>query len=609
MKKLLLLLVLPLLALTAVNGQNRYDLNDDNQVNVGDISALYDYILHGEPEPVGPPVMYVHSELSWSQYAMYVWAGGGDVKDKWPGVQPSSTITIDGVDWMKFEMDEIYSTTAATNWIINNNGGGSQYDLMQEYTFSADSYVYVAADGSFTVDSKPFKPEQGETPGEGTPVTLSIDNTKPLGSNNRVIYELNVGSFTQAGTLAAAQAKLDDLSKLGVGIVWLMPIYPRGGGLNSPYAATDFKAVKSSYGTVTDLKNFVTRAHQLGMEVWLDLVPNHTATNHRWVTEHPEYYVTSNGSIVHPKNYSDVYQLNYNNSALVNAMNDCLKYWIDQADIDGYRCDYVSSSAIPESYWSSAIPLIKNYKAGKTISFLGEADFVNEVTKLKTVGFNYDFAMNFCLDRLQRFGTGATASTLKGYIENYISESESQSFYRMTYLTNHDVNYNDGGKTLASMFGDNKYAMTVVLFTAYGMPLLYNGQETGNDQKLDYFIDTKINWNSVDAKMVNTIRVLTALHNTQPALAENVTDITFHTSNNSGVLAYTKTSGSNKVLVVLNFGTQAVQANVSGIAAGNYVKWLDSGTIASSVGGTALSLASNASISLPAKGYAVFVKQ
>lgn len=159
------------------------------------------------------------------------------------------------------------------------------------------------------------------------------------------------------------------------------------------------------------------------------------------------------------------------------------------------------------------------------------------------------------------------------------------------------------------MFGDNKYAMTVVLLTAYGMPLLYNGQETGNDQKLNYFNDTKINWNSVDAKMVNTIRVLTALHNTQPALAENVTDITFHTSNNSGVLAYTKTSGSNKVLVVLNFGTQAVQASVSGIAAGNYVKWLDSGTIASSVGGTALSLAANASISLPAKGYAVFVKQ
>ena len=156
---------------------------------------------------------------------------------------------------------------------------------------------------------------------------------------HRVVYEMNVGSFTTEGTFSAAQARLYELKTLGVDVVWLMHIYPRGGGINSPYAATNFQQTNPSYGSIADLKTFVARAHELGMEVWLDWVPNHTATNADWVTTHPEYYLTSGGQMVHPNNYGDVWQLDYGNADLVNAMNDCLKFWIDEADIDGYRCD------------------------------------------------------------------------------------------------------------------------------------------------------------------------------------------------------------------------------------------------------------------------------
>src|SRR5574344_502769 len=108
--------------------------------------------------------------------------------------------------------------------------------------------------------------------------TLNVDKTSPLSDQNSVIYELNVGSFTTEGTFTAATTKLNDLRTLGIDIVWLMPIYPRGGGINSPYAATDYQAVNPSYGTISDLKTFVSKAHSLGMKVWLDWVPNHTAT-------------------------------------------------------------------------------------------------------------------------------------------------------------------------------------------------------------------------------------------------------------------------------------------------------------------------------------------
>ena len=147
-----------------------------------------------------------------------------------------------------------------------------------------------------------------------------------------------------------------------------------------------------SYGTIADLKTFVSKAHSLGMKVWLDWVPNHTATNHRWVTEDPEYYVKdANGNIIHPNNYGDVYQLDYTNNSLCDAMNNCLKYWIDQADIDGYRCDYISSPAIPASYWQLAIPMLKAHKSSLIVMAEGDLTDTNN-KRLQNVGFDFDYA-------------------------------------------------------------------------------------------------------------------------------------------------------------------------------------------------------------------------
>ena len=258
--------------------------------------------------------------------------------------------------------------------------------------------------------------------------TDKINNEAVSTKGQRVVYELNVGSFTTEGTFAAAQERLAELKALGIDVVWLMPIYPRGGGINSPYAATNFQKVNSSYGKIADLKAFVARAHELKMEVWLDWVPNHTATNADWVKSHPEYYKKNGSSFVHPNNYSDVYQLNYGSTALKTAMNDCLKFWIDQADIDGYRCDYISSPDIPMNYWAAAIPEIKYYKEGKTITFLGEADIVQDKTTLLYAGFDYDYAWGFQDGKLTSFGPkGTSAATVWGYCNDLITKSTASS--------------------------------------------------------------------------------------------------------------------------------------------------------------------------------------
>lgn len=599
----------------AVNGgtNRQLDLMSDYTMGENDIyltisgsAGSYSYEIDDDGTP--PPVVYLHSELAWNDYCLYLWKNAAPVSAAWPGEHYTSTKNIDGELWHVFELPKVYYTTAGTNWILNNNNNGNQLDLMQDFAYSKDIFIRVAPDGSYTVADASSQPTGDVvTPGQARP--LDVTGTTALTAKHRVIYEMNVGSFTSAGTFAAAQARLDELRSLGIDIVWLMPIYPRGGGINSPYAATNFKATNPSYGTIAQLKSFVDRAHELGMEVILDWVPNHTATNAVWVTEHPEFYTTQNGQMVHPNNYSDVYQLNYDNAALREAMNDCLRFWIDQAGIDGYRCDYVSSPAIPGSYWASTIPMLRSYAGSKAITMVAEADIVHDATKLMNVGFDYDYAWNFQGSKLERFGpSGTSATTLQGYCQSFINESQGKSFDRMTYLTNHDQNYNDGGKTLQQMYGANKYALTTLYFTIYGMPLLYNGQEVGNDQILDYFHDTKINWSSTDPKMQNTIATLVALRHTQPALACG-TATTFLASSNGNVMAFAKTSGDNTVLVLLNLGNTSATATISGIAAGDYTQWLDSSTIAAGTTQADVTLSAASTFNLDAKGYRIFVKK
>lgn len=446
-------------------------------------------------------------------------------------------------------------------------------------------------------------------------------NSQVYGDGQHVIYELNVGSFTADGTFKAAQTKLAELKRLGVDIVWLMPIYPRDGELNSPYASINFKAVNPSYGTISDMKDYVAAAHALKMQVWLDWVPNHTSTKNIWVTEHPEYYVKdSQGNMIHPSSgsitYNDVYQLDYSNSKLQQAMTECLKYWIDQTDIDGFRCDMVSSNGIPASYWENAIPLIKSYKQSKRITFLGEGDFSNNSqARLRNVGFDYDYAWNFQESVLQNnLGSSDRGNSLRANAKTLVSTSKSLGVSRMLYLTNHDQNWNGNKKTLSQKYGTNKYLFTVLIYTLYGMPLIYNGEETGGDQSLNYFVDTKIDWSQTDSKMENTLRTLGAIKHSQVALhdgknAADNADVNFlsSSSNSQFIVAYSRQAGYSEVIVILNTSSDARNAKIEGIN-GDYSLWLNSATISNGVGRKDFTFTGTLKVEVPAKGYLVYVK-
>lgn len=432
-----------------------------------------------------------------------------------------------------------------------------------------------------------------------------INNASTAAVGQRVIYEMNVGEFTQAGTFAAAQQQLGELKTLGVDVVWLMPIYPRGSS-KSPYAVMDFEGVNSSYGTIDDLKAFVAAAHQKNMKVILDWVPNQTANEHPWKTQHPAWYTGEHS-------YQDISDLNYDNADLTAEMTRIMKQWIDRCDIDGFRCDFVTHTK--PSYWLSANKELKDYAAGKgkdDLILLAEVDSNDDTrfnNKTNNIGFTYDYAWWLQETVLQNgFAKNNNVTALKSNLQKFVSDSKTLGLTRMVYLTNHDQNFNDGGKTLATQYGNHRYALTVLSFTLYGMPLIYNSQEIGGTQVLNYFSDTKINWNNVDNKMRNTIRTLTALKHGVPALSDNV-DVKWLTTSNSNVLAYSRKQGTVEVVVVLNLSSSAANVSVSGLTAGEYSQWLNSATIAQGTSRQQQTIAATQTFDLDANGYRVLVNE
>ena len=427
--------------------------------------------------------------------------------------------------------------------------------------------------------------------------------------NQNVIYELDLYNFTSQGTLAAAQQRLDYLKDLGIDIIWLMPIHPRGvqgriGSLGSPYAPRDYHAVNSDFGTIADLKAFVAAAHERGMQVWLDWVANHTAKDNVWITQHRDFY---NSTLTSPNGYGDVYQLDYSKEATQLAMIEAMQYWIDQVDIDGYRCDYISSNTIPTSFWTRAIKALKEYKPGKTITMLGEGDMANSVSRLLVCGWDYDYAWGF-QSGLVNNKTNPTG--VLNQCRNLVGDLRFVDISRMVYLTNHDQNYNS---SMTTQYGNNAYAFTVLTFTLYGMPMLYNGQETGYlmSRKLDYFNRTPINWNSVDSKMLNTVKALTALKHSCDALIDNgdrASEVNFLTTGNNNVVAYTRHHNEQTALIVLNLGSSAVNTTVTGLEAGEWKLAIDVDNIAAGLTATPVNLNATQSFSIPAGGYKVYYK-
>lgn len=385
-------------------------------------------------------------------------------------------------------------------------------------------------------------------------------------ADNRVIYEVFPRIFSPQGNLKGVEAQIPRLKELGVDVIWLMPIYELGnegkwGAYSSPYAVKNYKKVNPDYGTDADMHSLVNTAHAAGMEVWLDWVANHTALDHPWVSQHPEWYWSLTN---HPHGWNDVWQLESSNSEMRAAMIDALKYWVSEFDIDGYRCDYASGPST--DFWRQARNEVNKIK---DIAWLAEDDSKPELVSSGIFDYNYAWGFH---DRLLDFKDNGNIETLRNACKDLNEGNAYRGRSRMVYLSNHDVNQDKGG-TAANLFGDKLKPLTVLQFTVYGMPLIYNGQEIGlNRGAVSLAAKQDINWNAKDESVTALIKKLCELKHSHPALRTGSANAGLNNiqSNNGNVYAYSRTSGGETLLVVLNFSGSQATPSLTGIPTGKY---------------------------------------
>jgi glycosidase len=296
----------------------------------------------------------------------------------------------------------------------------------------------------------------------------------PSWSKNATIYEVNVRQHTAAGTFAALEKDLPRIDSLGVDILWLMPINPIGqlnrkGSLGSYYSVKNYTGVNPEFGTTEDFKRLVNKAHELGMYVILDWVANHTAWDHSWVLQHPEWYThDANGNIVPPvPDWSDVADLNYDNVELRKEMIRAMEYWVRDCGIDGYRCDVAMN--VPTEFWNDARAALD---AIKPVFMLAEAEQKDH--HLKAFDMSYSWELMGIMNAVAKGEKSLYA------FDEYMAKSDTafqKSAYRMGFTTNHDENTWNG--TGGERYGVKRKLFDVLSFTLQGMPLVYTSQEGG----------------------------------------------------------------------------------------------------------------------------------
>ena len=450
--------------------------------------------------------------------------------------------------------------------------------------------LFVALNGFAGESSAPVRPDPYQ------PVPY-VKLKHPEWTKNATIYQINTRQFTDEGTFRAAEKHLPRLKALGVDILWLMPINPIGeknrkGTLGSPYAVRDYRAVNPEFGTLDDLKHFVAAAHALGFHVILDWVANHTAWDNVLVASHPEYYQRDWKGAFRPTpwfDWADIINLDYRQPGLRKYMTDAMKYWVTEADVDGYRCDV--AGFVPLDFWNN---LRRELDAIKPVFMLGEW----ESRDLHAEAFDATYAWSW-YEAMHNIAQGKADV---GALFNYYAWDEGffpRDIFRMTFVSNHDKNSWEG--TEFEQFGDALPATIVLSVVGNGMPLIYNGQEAGNTKRLQFFEKDPIRWR--EHPNGELYRKLFALKKANTALWNGdwgARMIQVVNNAPTAVFSFVRMNDHDKVFAVFNFSKEPHAVKMTdGPYAGTYTDFFS---------GERVTLDENTQLAMDPWAYRVFVK-
>lgn len=337
-----------------------------------------------------------------------------------------------------------------------------------------------------------------------------------------VYYEIFVRSYADSngdgiGDINGITEKLDELSEFGIEGIWITPIF------KSPsyhkYDVTDYYSVDPEYGTNEDLKNLVKKAHEKGIKIILDLPVNHTSKEHSWFkdvlsnknSEYKSFYrITKNDdksinlnafAMDHkswnPLNENESYyaifwegmpDLNYENKEVREEVKKIGKYWINEADIDGYRLDaayhiygageYPKEVDLKEEnlkWWNEFRASMMKEK--KDVYIVGEVwtdtSLITGYYKVFDSNFNFELSEKGFVDTITSKNAQVLSEKLTKIYKN-LGEI-TPNYIDAPFLTNHDQNRIANNLLILEQ---RKLAASILL-TLQGNPFIYYGEELG----------------------------------------------------------------------------------------------------------------------------------
>lgn len=358
-----------------------------------------------------------------------------------------------------------------------------------------------------------------------------------------VVYQIYPKSFldtTGSGTgdIQGIISKLDYIKKLGVDVIWLTPIYKSPQNDNG-YDISDYYSIEPSYGTMEDFQELLDETHKRDMKLIMDLVINHTSTEHEWFklsasskdNEYRDFYIWKDNVNGHPPNNwqskfggsaweldkkTDQYylhlfdrtqaDLNWENEKLREKLFDMMRFWADKG-IDGFRLDVINLISKNQGF--------PNDKAGDGRKFYTDGplvhDYIHDMNQevfskynMLTVGemssttlencvlytqpAREELAMTFQFHHLKvDYPNGDKWSTapfdffeLKKILSAWQIGMHEGGGWNALFWTNHDQ------PRIVSRFGDDeKYReksakmLATTLHMMKGTPYIYQGEEIG----------------------------------------------------------------------------------------------------------------------------------
>jgi starch synthase (maltosyl-transferring) len=394
-------------------------------------------------------------------------------------------------------------------------------------------------------------------------------------------YELFPRSWSPTpgkhGTLRDVANRLDYVAEMGFDVLYLPPISPIGksfrkgknntveaapGDEGSPWAIGSDEgghtAIHPLLGNLKDFAALVKRAKELKMEVALDIAFQ-CAPDHPWVKEHPEFFKKRpDGSIQYaenpPKKYQDIYPLDFESSnwqGLWEALKEVFSFWMDQGVLI-FRVDNPHTKAFP--FWQWVIPELK--AKDPNVLFLAEAFTRPRVMeRLAKLGFSQSYTY---------FTWRDTKEELTRYLLELTATSVREYFRPNFWPNTPDIlpGHLQSGGLPAFRFRLVLAATLTANFGIYGPAFELGENAPYKPGSEEYLNSEKYEIKSWDLTKPTSLKPLitklNGIRRANPALQSNL-QLHFHSTDNPMLMCYSKQSGSNLILVVVNLDPSWVQ--------------------------------------------------